>query len=391
MLLSRILFSALTKPYASASSAEMRWPDRKTFRSFSKYLLACASEIAAPVLRTRLAHLPPPMPPEKWRKGLLMGASHIGDILYRSCALGPLAEAFPGCEWHILAPSAAGEVIRHHSGVRKIHPFDVDAGRFEVLLTERYDVAVCYDVGTYFAPLRLAVRLGIPNRVAYAHKGFSAWVTHPVSIRWPQPFPAYFRDLVADLARPSEAISLRPAVTLSAEDKSTGTAAAQALGFAPGQPWLACFPLSRQPGTADASAKVFEILAAYERLNPAVGTVLLGAPDEMAALTSAKTLHQLRAKILSPALPVRSLVAFLQHPQAVLCADSGPRHLANAAECPVFFVRNLASNAIETGVYLDSETDLSPPDFGGLAPEARRPVLESIDADSAAVKIVLRT
>lgn len=357
---------------------------RRTFRSFPNYLMACASELAAPVLRPLGRASVPAGPPHTWRKGLLMGASHIGDILYRTCGLGPLADAFPECEWHILAPGAAGEVIRHHPGVRKVHPFEVATARLDVLAAERYDVAICYDVGTYIAPLRLAVRLGIPNRVAYAHKGFSAWVTHPVSIRWPQPFPAYFRDLVTELTQPSEAISLRPAVPLSAEDESTGTAAAQALGFAPDQPWLACFPLSRQPNTADASAKVFEIVSAFERLHPEVGTALLGAPDEMEALASTKAALGLRAHIVSPALPVRSLVAFLSHARAVLCADSGPRHLANAAHCPVSFVRNLASNAIETGVYLDSETDLSPPDFGGLAPEARRPVLESIDADSAA-------
>ena len=51
-------------------------------------------------------------------------------------------------------------------------------------------------------------------------------------------------------------------------------------------------------------------------------------------------------------------------------ADSGPRHLANAAGIPVFFVPNLAVGKIETGAYLDTETDLAP-DFEWVPPSGQ--------------------
>lgn len=366
----------------------MRWPARETFRSSAKFLAACGSELLAPVLRQQVRHLPAPSPVERWRKVLLLGANHIGDILYRTAGLRTLAAAMPDCRFHILAPGAAGDVLRYYPSVERVHGFGVEAAQLNLLAGECYDAVICYDTGAYLPSLRLAVRLGIPNRVAYVHKGFSAWVTHPVIIRWPQPFPAYFRDLVSQLTGSGEHASLRPVVAFSEADISDAASALRLHGLESKGQWLACFPFSRQPGSHDAGVKVLEILAALEETAPELTTVLLGAPSEIERLSEVVRAMNLRARVISPCLPVRTLTAFLSHAAAVLCADSGPRHLANAAGRPVFFVRNLASQAIETGVYLDTETDLCPPDLGFLDRAARSPVLAGLDPKEAAAKIL---
>lgn len=361
----------------------MAWPMRKTFRSSKNFWAALASEAAAPVLRWNFQAIPAPAPRESWKKGLLLGANHIGDILYRSGSLAQLKTGLPDCEWHILAPSPACDVLRGNPAISKVHPFDIPSAKtspeFQVLKEESFDVAICYDSGTYLRPLKLAVDLRIPNRVAYVHKGFSAWVTHPVSIRYPQPFPAYFRDLVSQLTGAAPSWSLRPQVFPSPEDKLEARSLLESAPIGPARPILACFPTSRQPGSEAATETVAKLLAAVEGLAPELQTILLGAPSEIPALETLKTRHKLRAMIGNPPLRIVPLVSFLELCAGVLCADSGPRHLANAAGNKVFFVRNLASEATETGVYLDSETDLIKNHVSHASLEMRRAILAQLD------------
>lgn len=342
----------------------MVWPLRKTFRSESKYLAACGSEVFAPALRLKTRGLQPPTEPAKWRKGLLVGANHIGDVLYRSSSLSQLSAGLPDCEWHFLAPPPANEVLRGNPAISKVHPFDLpsspDSADFKALKQENYDVAICYDTGMYLRPLKLAVALGIPNRVGYVHKGFSAWVTHPVPIRYPQPFPAYFRDLVAGLVGKSSEASLCPRVFPTEQDDKLAAAFMSAMSLVPARPIIACFPATRQPGSEAVGAAICKILWELESRSPKIQTVILGSPSEMSTLERLKSQCGISAKIGAPPLPILPLVSFLKNCTAVLCADSGPRHLANAAGTKVFFIRNLASEARETGVYLESETDLAP-------------------------------
>ena len=54
------------------------------------------------------------------------------------------------------------------------------------------------------------------------------------------------------------------------------------------------------------------------------------------------------------------MVALLGRCSAFLGSDSGPRHLANAAQIPVFFVRNMGGSAAESGWYCETEHDVAP-------------------------------
>jgi ADP-heptose:LPS heptosyltransferase len=66
----------------------------------------------------------------------------------------------------------------------------------------------------------------------------------------------------------------------------------------------------------------------------------------------------LEADIVAGSLGIRALCCFLRRCSVVLTSDSGPRHIANAAGVPVVFVRNVWFNAVEAGVYVETETDL---------------------------------
>lgn len=338
-------------------------PNREHFKDPLKWLLALGSEtVARPVLQLVRAYYAkaPPTNPTSWKKGLLIGADHIGDILYRTSSLGKLREAFPQCQWDWLVRRPADQILVDNPFIRKTLVPSSQCSRADLVRQvkdEGYDVALCYDVGAYINPLRLALEAGIPNRIGYTHKGFSAWVTHSVTFRPRQPFPGYFRDLVADLAHQLPDWPLRPQVYPSDEDENAALAFLEQNGLTDHPALVACFVTSRQPPLGvwpiESFIEVMENLSAYS----GVQLVLCGAPGDHAVLEACQRRLPASTVINAGHLSLLALTSFLRRCRAVLSADSGPRHLANAVNTPVVFVRNPLSNPIETGVYCLTEHD----------------------------------
>jgi ADP-heptose:LPS heptosyltransferase len=73
--------------------------------------------------------------------------------------------------------------------------------------------------------------------------------------------------------------------------------------------------------------------------------------------------------------------------QGVFTADSGPRHLANAAGTPVVFVRNLWFPSAEAGPYCDTEVDVVPPEWESLPPEQMPQYWAKIDKSSVVARV----
>lgn len=326
--------------------------------------MARVTEVAAPLLGLISRTLTGPVtPPQTWRKGLLIGANHIGDILYRTSSLRQLANGLPHCRWDIVAPDPAAQVLDGNPSIRKIHRFDIPSSgkskEFKILQKENYDVALCYDSGSYTSPLLTALRLGIPNRAGYIHKGWSGLVTHPIAINYPQPFPAYFRDLVSVLTNQEPTWDLRPEVIIGPQDESEAEAFFAKVQGSLSLPLIACFVTTRQPTGVWAIKKFRETLELLHS-SASIRIILCGAPGDEATLRSLQTSLSFPCSLNVGQLGLRALVAFLKKCRTVLSTDSGPRHLANAAGIPVVYLRNLRSSRVETGNYLPTEYDLSP-------------------------------
>jgi heptosyltransferase-2 len=228
------------------------------------------------------------------------------------------------------------------------------------LKQEQYDVAICYDSGSYTHPLLTTTLLGIPNRVGYVHKGWSGLVTHPIGINYAQPFPAYFRDLVAQLTGQEASWDLRPKVTLTEQDQREAEALWSELKLSDDRPVLACFVTTRQPTGVWPLEKFRETLELLHVSSP-LQIVLCGAPQDKEILKSLESSLSFPVCINAGQLGLRALIAFLSKCHAVLSTDSGPRHLANAAGVPTVFVRNPWFSRKEAGVYCpESEYDMAP-------------------------------
>jgi len=147
---------------------------------------------------------------------------------------------------------------------------------------------------------------------------------------------------------------------------------------------LACFMTTRQPTgawPAENFGKAFAILRSHFHI------VLCGAAGDRQLLSSIDRDFDLKADIMAGDLSLRALACFLRRFHAVFTTDSGPRHIANAAGVPVIFVRNVWFNAVEAGVYVDTETDLcGPPNDGDRGDGVA--LLAAIDPAAAAAAVV---
>lgn len=341
--------------------------NRNAFQKPSNYWLACASELIRPALGgwARACSAGVPTPPKNWRRGLLVGSNHIGDCLYLTPSFAALRAGLPDCEWFIAAPAPACEVLETNPHLRGCVRVDLatvplDEARSALDGVGPLDVAIAYNnIRSWPHLLRLA-RLGIPNRVGYIHKGFSGLVTHPVTLRHPQPFPNYFRDLVEQLTGQPAGPAVRPEIFPTEEDRRAADACWQRLGLASETPVLMCFCTSRQASGVwplEQFAATLKLLAARGGCQILLG----GAASDRATLERVRTLAGLACSMVAGDLSLRALACFLPRCAAVLAPDTGTRHLANAAGVPVIFVRNLYVNRIESGVYCPTEVDVAPP------------------------------
>jgi ADP-heptose:LPS heptosyltransferase len=356
----------------------MPWPERSSFRDPVNYGLACLTEIAGPAIRglTALRRGSKPRAPAEWRRALLLGAGHIGDVLYNTASLPALKQGLPQCEWFHAAPPLAAAVLAgnpHLAGTCDLRGL---AGR-----VAEFDAIVCYNSSGSWRETIAAWRWNIPNRAAYVHKGFSALVTHPIPIRRPQPYPAYFRDLVAHLTGLPPAWPLRPLVHPTASHEQEAAALWQELALGD-RPVVAAFVTSRQTSGVWPPEKFGEVLHhLHARVN--CDSVLLGAAEDHATLAAVRDRASLPSRVAGGRLSLLGLVCFLRRCAVAVTTDSGPRHLSNAAGIPVLFVPNLAVGKIETGAYLDSETDLAP-DLEWVAPADQNAAFAHIEPEYVA-------
>lgn len=359
------------------------------FQKPVNYRLALLSEFLSPVLRVFARLLvPSAASPYTWRKGLLIGSDHIGDILYRSSSLPELAKAFPNCQWHIVAPPPADQLLENNPNIAGvIRKFPRGFGAFSTLIRSHcFDVIICYGSPLLWKDLSLGVLAGIPNRVAYSFKGFSGLINHPVKINFPQPFPAYFRDIVAQLAFTKSDWSLRPLIYPNMSDEAEAENIWCRHGLGKSGSVFACFMTTRQPTGLWPSENFGHALSIIKKQTGAC-IALCGMAEDRALLEHVDKSFNLKCVILAGELRLRALYCFLKKTKVVLTSDSGPRHIANAAGVPVFFIRNVWFNRIEAGPYVDTETDLAPLDQH-VPPERQSDIFAKIRPEAVAEKLI---
>jgi heptosyltransferase-2 len=376
-------------------------PRREDFRRTGNYLVASLSERLRDPLRwySRRRSRGNPTPPHEWKKGVIIGPSHIGDVLYNTASLPALRAGLPDCQWTYLTSGPSAQVLQGNPHLHEVISLDGPENfsdwlsRARARLTgEHFDAAIAYAVGISWKDLSLATALGIPNRVGYVHKGFSGLVTHPIALHFPQPFPAYFRDLVGQLtgATNEPAASLRPLVYTQREHEEAVDKISAQIGLDWNkQPVLACGVTSRQTSGMWPREKFLESVLRARAQEPCT-VVYFGARSDAAELQRLAEKTGPDAFVLAGDLDLLPMVAFLRRCRVALTTDSGPRHLANAAGIPVVFIRNLLNRKVETGGYCETEIDLAPGDLQLLTPSEQTAAFAQIQPETVGAEVAKR-
>ena len=342
---------------------------RAAFARRRNHALAIASEGLSPLLRLagRIASRGPSTPPSSWRRGLIIGHSHIGDILYRTCSLAQLAEGLPGCRWDYLTTPAAAPILAGNPAVASVLPFtfgddSVATSRtsFRAHRAADYDVVLCTNTIRLAPDFAFAAALGIPNRIGFGNKGYTGLLSHAVPLRHPMPHAGYFQSMVANVVGRRADWPLVPSIFPGAGDRQLAAACLDRLSLDATLPTLACTATTRQAVGAWPPSFFADVLARFVSLAPA-NIVLFGAAVDTPVLASIARAVPSQVHVVAGELTWPAFAEVLRQCDVLLATDSGPRHLANAVGTPVAFARNLSFWRIETGVYCATELDLVPP------------------------------
>ncbi|MEO8945013.1 MAG: glycosyltransferase family 9 protein [Gemmatimonadaceae bacterium] len=370
--------------------------DRDQFRDRYRYSLALASEAAAPALRA-IAHAMSrsrPTPPQEWRTGVILGNGHIGDVLFRTCSLQLLAAALPQCRWSYLTTPAAAGALAHNPSLHEVLPWNLEgaptslsASHVRELAQRDFDVALCSENFAHYRALLLALRLHIPNRVAFTAKGLSALAT--LGVRLPEllPHAEQFRRMVQIVTGSLDSTPLVPRIYPSAQDVDAAAGEWARLNLDEAELVIACSATTRQEISACPPQLFTDILRDVLNSASDARVVLTGVAGDRDLLQSMAVTLGDRAIVSAGNLSVLGFGALLRRCSAFLGPDSGARHLANAAAIPVYFVRNMGTSAVETGVYSPGETDIA---LAGeyLSAAARERAFRGIDRNAVASGLV---
>jgi heptosyltransferase-2 len=341
----------------------------RAFRKGQNLWLAYATEIAAPLLRVgaRVKSRGEASPREKWRRGLILSHTHIGDLLYRTCSLPALREFLPQCEWTYLTSPGSAEALSGNPHIAHVMPaisgedsWDLTTGAFEELRENQFDVVLCTNTLRHHPDLLLATNLGIPNRVGFVGKGMSGLINHPVELEFPQSYASYFRTMVAKVNHRAPDWDLRPRLYPSDEDRATAQALWISFGFSFSKPVIACSLRTRQ-AKGNWPEEVLLAILEVVRQKIEVDVVLCGGPEDTEDLAVLAESLPYKPRVLAGQCGLLAFASFLEKCAALLTLDSGPRHIGNAMGIPVFFARNLSHSQVEAGKYAANETDLAPP------------------------------
>ncbi|HKY96244.1 MAG TPA: glycosyltransferase family 9 protein [Gemmatimonadaceae bacterium] len=338
----------------------------ESFRKRHNLLLGRASEAVRPLLKMAgsAAARGRVRSPNEWRRGLIIGHNHMGDVLYRTGSLPVLSEALPQCRWSFLTSPDSAKVLANNPHVAEVIPYQNEDDSWSMsfdqireLRARRFDAVLCSNSLRYYPDLFLSVRLGIPNRVSFVHKGMSGLATHPVPIEFPSPYAAYFRSIVSAVTGKSADWSLRPQVFPDVESVQQADAVYEEISG--GLPVVACVLTTRQAHGNWPAKYLIEILR-EARKQRAFTVAFCGAPGDAQVLSELTASYQHEKSIAAGRLPLLSFAAFLGRSAALLTLDSGPRHLGNAMSVPVIFARNMSHSRVEAGAYCQTETDIAP-------------------------------
>lgn len=327
-------------------------------------------------------------PPRKWHRVLIVGDNHLGDVLLRTSFLPVIRRELPEAELCYLTSPTSSPLLHGNPNLDTVlpyaetdSPFDISSEYVDQLRNMNFDSVLITNSTRYWPYLLFSLRIGIPNRVSYAHKGFSGFITHPIIPQFPASYAAYFRDYGSQLFHIDPVLDIKPQLFLNNQDEDEALNAWSHSSLVPQRPVMAVFCTSRESAELWALDKWAECVRLIAIQRTDIQVVFLGASSDSHRLSQVAKATGGSSKIMAGTLSVRGLASFLKRCAIILTPDSGPRHVGNAVGTPVVYIRNLAVIEEELAPYCKNEVDVAP-HGSRLSPKEQRAVLSGIIPES---------
>lgn len=277
------------------------------------------------------------------RKILLMKWVGFGNLILASPAVAALRGKFPGAEITFVTISANRGLLERYPMVDRVHYFNVTGMRSVVRETlrllrfmyrERFDMVIDFEQFSRYSALiaglgNAPVRVGFSTAGQHRHGVYS----HPVEYR----DGVHMADVFCDLAR-AVGCAVRPEAlvpsTLTPDDL------ARAESFLEGEGLLDKPFVVIHPGTGDNApqrrwpVERFAELADQIIRDSGMAVVFSGSPREKELVDAVRSKMTASASSTAGRLSLSAFAALLQSAQMIVCADTGPVHLAAALQVP---------------------------------------------------------
>ena len=303
---------------------------------------------------------------EEWRKGLILGPSHIGDLLYFTSSLKILSKNLPNCKWYCVAETYSSQILENNpfiSGIIKINSlsellFKKKRAYKEIKKIDA-DVVLIMMKNNYLPFLFLSVKLGIPNRIGFGDKGLEYFLTQIITTPEIQlTHAAYYRHIVEELLCNKYDSDLKPEIYITEKDMLNSDKYLKLSFKNINLPIIVIYATTKTSGTNWSLEYYSEFICLLlKKFN--VNILLVGAKSDLNTLSYIASKKEENVVIAAGTLSLFELACIIKKAIFIFGPDSGPRHIANSVSTPAYFIPNLA-DSIENDIYCDTEVNLIP-------------------------------
>lgn len=282
---------------------------------------------------------PPELPaPERVRNVVYVRLDHIGDVLMATPAVEALARACPSAQISVLVKPSCAPLFENNPFVSRVIEY-VPAWQARPTLGERADGspvierlrASAFDVAFFprgdLREIFLGWRAGIPHRIGIAERGGGALLTKTVPLERNR--HEIEKNLAAtDFFTHGTQVERREKIYLTGDEIAAARGVLERDGIDPDRPFVVL-----HPGAAGEHKKypLSHFAEVAKRLSHTMQ--VLWTPEPGAARPDGVGIGG--ARVLSEVASLRRLAAIFSLSRAVIANDSGPMHLAIAADTPV--------------------------------------------------------
>ena len=300
------------------------------------------------------------------RTGMIFNWPHVGDTLCLTGSLWDLVEGSKHIKWHVIVDRASVNLLEKSSLI----PLSLDRPKnltlfqrpfiVKLLWRHRFDVVIFAKSSANSQPFHnftnLALCLLVRPRVLYAsaHQGFISLINRPTVVQRPVSVAAFFSLAVQKFLASPLPNGVRPELKIDRIKRNEGSAIFREISN--GQQVLGVFPSSL---TFQFDWPIDQLATFIFKMNTRWNFRCAVFVTEKQLIRYKDLTNDARLRVsLVCQSNIEIVISILRACVCVVTPDSGGRHIGNAANIPVFYIKNPKVPKFDDN-YVDTEFAIS--------------------------------